>query len=61
MHSVKKTKKVHEFYSCYWHGHICVPFRVVSAVTDATLAQRYENTMARLEQITQAGYKVEIQ
>ena len=26
-----------------------------------TLAQRYERTMARLEQITQAGYQVEVQ
>jgi G:T-mismatch repair DNA endonuclease (very short patch repair protein) len=29
-------------------------------MTGDTLAQRYENTVARLEQITRAGYKVEV-
>jgi hypothetical protein len=56
-----ETKKVDEFCGCYYHGHTCMPFRdTVTLGQDAdTLVQRYEQTLARLEQITKAGYDVE--
>jgi G:T-mismatch repair DNA endonuclease (very short patch repair protein) len=56
-----ETKIVYEFNCCYWHGHTYQPFRDILTVAGDKLAERYEKTMARLEQITQAGYKVEVQ
>jgi G:T-mismatch repair DNA endonuclease (very short patch repair protein) len=55
------TRKVYEFCGCYFHGHSCMPYRDIPTLRGDTLAQRYEQTMARLEQITQAGYQVEMQ
>ena len=57
----KETNTVYEFCGFYWHGHTCLPYRDVTTEVGDTLAQRYERTMARLEQITQAGYQVEVQ
>ena len=57
----RETNTVYEFCGCYWHGHTCLPYRDVTTGAGDTLAQRYERTMARLEQITQAGYRVEVQ
>ena len=45
----------------FWHGHTSQPFRDVSTMSGDSLAERYERTMSRLEQITQAGYQVKIQ
>jgi G:T-mismatch repair DNA endonuclease (very short patch repair protein) len=45
----------------FWHGHTSQPFRDVSTMSGDTLAERYERTMSRLEQITHAGYQVKIQ
>jgi G:T-mismatch repair DNA endonuclease (very short patch repair protein) len=56
-----ETKKVYEFFGCYWHGHTCLRFRDVKTMNGDTLAERYEKTMTRSEQITRAGYQVEIQ
>jgi G:T-mismatch repair DNA endonuclease (very short patch repair protein) len=56
-----ETKKVYEFLACYFHGHTCLPFRDVTTMVDDTLSARYEQTMSRLAQITQAGYEVEVQ
>jgi G:T-mismatch repair DNA endonuclease (very short patch repair protein) len=56
-----ETKKVFEVLACFWHGHTCLPFRDVETVSGDTLAETYENTMARLDQILRAGYQVEIQ
>jgi G:T-mismatch repair DNA endonuclease (very short patch repair protein) len=56
-----ETKKEYEFLGCFWHGHTCLPYRDVETMTGDTLAERYETTMSRLEQITRAGYQVEIQ
>ena len=56
----KETNTVYEFGGCYWHGHTCLQYRDVTTGAGDTLAQRYERTMARLEQNTQAGYQVEV-
>jgi hypothetical protein len=57
-----ETKKVYEFNGCYFHGHTCMPYRDTTTMgrDGDTLAQRYEQTMTRLEQITKAGYEVEV-
>jgi hypothetical protein len=53
---------VYEFNGCYWHGcPRCQPLRDVPTIAEDTIAQRYERTMDRLQRITQAGYKVEVQ
>jgi len=44
------------FVGCHWHGCPCQSFRDVITTNEDTLAARYEQTMARLEQITRAGY-----
>jgi hypothetical protein len=52
----EETRNVYEFNGCNFHGHTCMPFRDTPAACGGdTLAQRYENTMARLERITRAG------
>jgi G:T-mismatch repair DNA endonuclease (very short patch repair protein) len=53
-------KKVYEFCGCYYHGHTCMPYRDTATLgqNNDTLAQRYEQTMTRLEQITKAGYEL---
>jgi G:T-mismatch repair DNA endonuclease (very short patch repair protein) len=53
-------EKVLEFCGCFWHGHTCLPFRDVATMCGDTLSQRYEQTLARIEQITLLGYQVEI-
>ena len=57
----EETRTVYEFYGCFYHGHTCQPFRDVSTMSGETLADRYEGTMTRLEQITRGGYEVRIQ
>jgi len=56
-----KTRTIHEFFGCYFHGHTCQPFRDVITTSGDTLAERYERTMSRLEQITRSGYLVKVQ
>jgi G:T-mismatch repair DNA endonuclease (very short patch repair protein) len=56
-----ETIKVYEFLGCYLHGHTCLSFRDVTTMVEGTLSDRYEQTMSRLAQITQAGYQVEVQ
>ena len=56
-----ETRKVYKFYGCFWHGHTCLPFRDVTKLNKDTLSETYEQTMARLERITQAGYEVEVE
>ena len=51
---------VYQFLGCFFHGHTCQPFRDVPTVGKETLADRYERTMTRIEQITKAGYEVKI-
>ena len=57
----EETRTVYEFYGCFWHGHTCQPYRDVKTMSGETLADRYERTMTRLEQITRAGYVVQVQ
>ena len=59
--SCHETKKVYEFNSCYWHGQTCLPFRDVTNFGGDTLAEICEQTMARFERITPAGYHVEVE
>ena len=56
-----ETRTVYEFHGCFWHGHNCLPFRYVKTLFKDTLSKRYEQTMARHERITQAGYQVEVE
>ena len=56
-----ETNTVYELFGCFWHGHTCQPFRDVATLSGDTLAERYERTMSRLEQITRAGYQVKVQ
>jgi len=54
------TKTVCEFLGCFWHGCKCQPMRDHKTLNEDTLAERYEKTMARIEQITAAGYTVRV-
>ena len=56
-----ETNTVYEYYGCHWHGHACHPFRDVTTTNGDTLAAIPEQTMARLQQITRAGYEVKVQ
>jgi len=56
-----ETNTIYEFCRCYWHGCTCQPFRHVITTNGDNLAARYEQTMARMEQITRAGYQVKFQ
>ena len=56
-----ETRTVYEFMGCYFHGHTCQQFRDILTMVGDTLAERYERTMARIEQIARAGYPVEVQ
>jgi hypothetical protein len=55
-----EKRKVLEFLGCFWHGHTCLTFLDVITMCGDTLSQRYEQTLARIEQINRAGYQVEI-
>jgi hypothetical protein len=56
-----ETKKVYKYFGCFFHGHTCLHYRDIPTMGGDTLYQRYEQTMARLEQIKNAGYQVEVQ
>ena len=56
-----ETRTVYEILGCYFHGHTCQTFRDVTTIVGVTLAEGYERTMARIEQIARAGYQVEVQ
>jgi len=46
---------------CYYHGCKCQPFRDVKTLANGeTLAERYEQTLARIE-LKSAGYTVKVQ
>jgi len=40
---------------------MCQPFRDVATLSGDTMSERYERTLSRLEQITRAGYQVNVQ
>jgi len=50
-----ETRTIYEFFGCHSHGHTCQPYRDVITMNGDKLAERYERTMSRLEQITRAG------
>jgi hypothetical protein len=57
-----ETRTVYEFLGCYYHGCKCLPFRDVKTLTSGeTLAERYEQTLARIELLKRAGYNVKVQ
>jgi len=56
-----ETNKIYEFFGCFWYGHTCQPFRDVATLSGDNLAEGYEPTMSRLEQITRADYQVKVQ
>jgi len=56
-----ETRTIYESFGCYYHGHMCQPFRNVSTLRGDTLAESYEQTFSRVEQITRAGYLFKVQ
>ena len=56
-----ETSTVYEFLGCYYHGHTCQPYRDVWTMRRETLGERYERTILRVEHITRAVYRVEVQ
>jgi len=50
-----ETRTVYEFLCCFYHGQTCQPFRDFTTLRNDTLAERYEETMSRLEQIRRAA------
>jgi len=56
-----QTRNVYEFLSCYYHGHNCQPYRDYCTRRWGKLAERYERTVMRIEQIRSAGYHLEVQ
>jgi hypothetical protein len=56
-----ETRTVFEFLSCFSHSCTCRPFRDLPKLTGDSLAQRYERTITRIEQISRPGYNVNIQ
>jgi G:T-mismatch repair DNA endonuclease (very short patch repair protein) len=56
-----ETGTVYEFLGCFWNGHKCLHFRDVTMSSVETLAERYKQTMQRLEKITRVGYQVIVQ
>jgi hypothetical protein len=56
-----ETGTVYEFFGWLWPGNTCLHFRDVSTASGRTLAERYEQTMQKLDKITRAGYQVIVQ
>jgi len=57
----QEARTVYEFLGCYYQGNTCQPYRDVTTIRKDSLAESYERTMMRIEQITRSGYQVEIQ
>ena len=56
-----ETRTIYEFFGCYFYGRTCQPFRYVITTSGDTVAEQYERTMSRLEQITRSSYLVKVQ
>jgi len=56
-----ETLTVFEFFGCFYHGQTSQPFRDVTIFRGDKSAQRYEQTMSRLKEITRAGCRVKFQ
>ena len=55
-----ETRTVYEFLGCLYHVLSCLPFRDVHTFAKDTVAEKYEQTMARIQHITGDGYSVEL-
>ena len=55
-----ETRTVYEFLG-FFYGCKCQPFRDHETMNEDTLAERYQTTMSKIEQITRAGYQVKLQ
>ena len=57
-----ETRTIYEFLGCYNHGCKCQLFRDVKTLASGkTLAERYEQTLPRIEHLKRAGYTVKVQ
>jgi len=57
-----EARTIYEFLGCYYHGCKCQSFRDVKTLASGkTLAERYEQTLARIELLKRAGYTVKVQ
>ena len=56
-----ETRTICEFFGRHFYGQTCQPFRDVTNMIDGQLAERYARNISRLEQITRAGYLVNVQ
>jgi hypothetical protein len=57
-----ETRTIYEFLVCYYHGCKCRPFRDVKTLASGeTLAERYEQTLSRIEKLKSAGYNFRVQ
>jgi len=57
-----ETRTIYEFLGSYYHGCKCQPFRdAKSLASGETLAERYEETLARIELLKRAGHTVKVQ
>ena len=48
---LRETKTVYEFLGSFYHGCKCQSMRDYKTLDEDTLAERYEKTMSRIEQI----------
>jgi len=55
-----ETINVCGFFGCLFYGHTCLHFRDVTTLGGDILAESHDQTMARLQRITSAGYTVEL-
>ena len=56
-----ETRTIYEFLVSYYHGYKCQPFRDVKTLAcGETQAERYEQTLARIEHLKSAGYTVKL-
>jgi len=55
-----EAKTVYECFGCFYDGCKCQPMRDHKTLDADTLAERYEKTMSRIEQIAAAGYTTKV-
>ena len=57
-----ETRTIYECLRCYYHGCKYQSFRDVKTLANGkTLAERYEQMMARIEQLKNVGHTVKVQ
>jgi G:T-mismatch repair DNA endonuclease (very short patch repair protein) len=55
-----ETNTTNEFFGCYWQGCACQSFFDVITTNGDSLVASFEQTMARLEEVTRAVYRVKV-